>query len=213
MGLKTAVGARLRFAPLVVASALLSTAVLGLSATGTLSAFTASIQNQDSVSTGAIAMKETDASGTAATACSSTTTGTTTCALNKYGTNLLTPASPTNTTTVLLTNTGAVPITAFTMTPSACAKTGSNTGDICAGVTVAATCRLTTDSGSTSLVAAKTLTAFATTGQVTVPAGCWPAAGSGSVASFTFTVTLTATANDVQGLTATQPLLWTFQNG
>jgi hypothetical protein len=71
MGRKTAVGARLRFAPPVVASALLSTAVLGLSATGTLSAFTAGIQNQDSVSTGAIAMKETDASGTAATACSS----------------------------------------------------------------------------------------------------------------------------------------------
>jgi hypothetical protein len=213
MGLESAVGARLRFAPLVVASALLSTAVLGLSATGTLSAFTASIQNQDSVTTGAIAMRETDASATAATACTSTTTGTTTCALNKYGTNLLTAASPTNTTTVLFTNTGNVPISTFTMAPSACTKTGSNTGDVCAGITVAATCKITTDSSSTTLVATKTLTAFATAGSVTVPAACTPAIDSGTTASFTFTVTMTSTGNDMQGLTATQPLTWTFQNG
>jgi hypothetical protein len=211
MGLKTAIGARMRFAPLVVASAVLSSAVLGLSATGTLSAFTASIQNQDAVTTGAISMKETDSAGTAGTACTSSTTGTTTCALNKYGTNLLTPNAPTNTTTVLFTNTGTIPITAFSLTPDVCTKTGSASGDICGGITVAVTCKVGSAS-ATSVVAAQTLTAFKNAGAVQVPAACWPATSSGTTASFTFTVTLTGTDNTYQGLTATQPLTWTFQN-
>ena len=200
--------ARFRAAPLVVASALLSSALLGLSATGTLSAFTAAITNQNTASTGGITMRESDG---ASTTCTSTPSGTTSCALNQYGAGFLSPNRPTNTTTVAFTDTGSMKPTSFTLNPSPCNQSGSGTAtDLCAKITVGVTCQIGAAAAST-VFAPGTLNAFYNNGAtITVPTACVPDAASGTTANFTFTVTLTATTNEYQSLTATQPLTWTF---
>jgi hypothetical protein len=212
---------RLRFTPLAIGLGVLSSATLGLGATGTFSAFTATIQNTtDTAAAASILMQETDAVGTTTTACKSTDNNTgnsSTCAtFDKYG-GAATPLTPggAHVTTVRIYDTGSMDPSAFTLGPGACTSSGGTTGatgNICSTLTLTLTCTLSTAGASAiSVYSGATLTSIGSTTKDLKALGCLPTKNSGTYASLQFTVSLpTGADNTVQGQMASQPLTWQF---
>lgn len=197
--------------PLALAVGLASSGLLGLSTTGTLSGFVATITNDtDTAGTGTLVMQESNSAGTvncysSGTSGGSTATNVATCStINKYGGNLgLVPGGST-TTTINIKNSGTAAAGGFTLTPSGCTQTAAaqNGGatDLCSQLTVQVT------SGGTTIVATKTLAAFNTAGALTLTA---PAAGV--TTPYTFVITAPAALNNTyQGISVSQPIAWSF---
>lgn len=115
------------------------------------------------------------------------------------------------TTNVTFKNTGTASAASFTLAPGVCTKglngtpNGSAT-DFCSKINVTIT------SGATVVQAKTTLTALAAGGAIALPAALIPAPG-GAAIPFTFVVALDTTAdNTYQGLSASQPLVWTLSS-
>lgn len=207
----------------VLAAGALGSLALALSMTGTLSAFTASIQNStNTAATGYLAMKETllDSSGAATSTTCSSNDGTSasvasnsaTCSsINKYGgTSVgLVPGGATQTTKISIANTGNVPATAFSLTPGTCSATAQS---INGGATTSAVCgkvKVTITSGPTTI-----WTGFASAMPASIDVLAklgTSSVGAGSSVPITFAVQLDSTAdNTFSGFTISQPLTWTF---
>lgn len=202
-----------RFTPAAVLAGAVGSVALAASMTGTLSAFTASINNTvNTTAAGTLSMQEQNGAGTVT--CKSTDAGTistnaSTCTLiNKYGgSTTMVPGTPIA-TNITITNTGTIAASTFTLTPAACIQgnNGSPNGtatDFCTQLNVLI-------KSGTVTVFNGSATALAAGGVLTLPAGIAPVA-PGAVVPFTFTTTLAATAgNTYQGLGASQGLTWTF---
>jgi hypothetical protein len=211
---------RRRLAPFAIAASVVASATLGLSATGTLSAFTASITNTtNTASAGSLIMQETDGAG--ATTCLSTS-GTnnsfTTCStINKYGgvTNQLVPGGAPNVTTVRLYNTGTTAVNAFTLAPGTCTKSGTGTGDLCGQALLTLTCAPVTGGTvgtAVTLYTGVALNALGASKDIKAASStCVPPTSSTNYVQFTFSVQLSSAAdNTVQAQTVSQPLVWTY---
>jgi hypothetical protein len=211
---------RVRFAPGAIAAGAIGALLLTVSLSGTLSGFTASINNSnDTASTGQLTMSETSTVAGTTTTCNSTDVvgignNAATCStINKYGgTTNLVPGGSGVATTVTITNTGTVKANTFTMKPAACVQTtvtGQTSGgatDLCSQMTVVVT------SGGTAVFSG-TLAQFATATSSTTPALTMPVStvAAGASVPFTFTVSLPSTlGNTYQNLQASQPILFTF---
>ncbi|MGI3779711.1 MAG: hypothetical protein ACRYG2_02950 [Janthinobacterium lividum] len=208
--------ARRRLSLAAILTGLVGVAILALSMTSSLAAFTASITNSiNTAAAGTVIMQEQNAAGTVT--CNSTdgtgnnvTANTFTCAtINKYGGSTTMVPGQTVSTTVTIKNTGTSPVAGFTLAPGACTQSGNVTGsatDACAkfGLVISQTVGGTT---TTITPAGSTLTSLASGGALTLTA---PVA-AGTTITYKFDVTLAATAgNTYQGLAASQPLTWTF---
>lgn len=213
-----------RFISLIVAAGLVGAVFMSLAMTNTLSAFVASItNNQNTAATGSLILQETGAAG--ATACNSTDgTGNSvsnnayaTCtAFNKYGgSTTMAPsnaAGTTNTqvTTVNFKNTGTAAASAFTVGFGPCGQTNNGAAngtatDFCTKL------RVKVVSGST-VVTDSTASALAGT-TITLPTALVPAASSATTVPFTFTTYVDSSAgNTYQGLAASQPITWTLSS-
>lgn len=208
--------ARRRLSLVALLTGVVGTAVLALSMTSSLAAFTASITNSvNTAAAGTVIMQEQNAAGTVT--CLSTdgtgnnvTNNTATCStINKYGGSTTMVPGQTVSTTITIKNTGTASVAGFTLAPGACTQSGSVTGsatDLCAklGIVISQTV-----GGATTTVtpATSTLTSLATGGALTLTA---PVA-AGTTITYRFDVTLAATSgNTYQGLAASQPLVWTF---
>ncbi|MEU5694509.1 hypothetical protein [Actinosynnema sp. NPDC020468] len=198
---------RRKFAVLAVMGGLVGSALLALSLTGTLSAFTAAITNStDTVTTGSLILRETDGTNTCISTSSATNSAT--CAtINKYtGTTLVPGGSATK--TVTLANDGTATPATFTLTPGTCSQSGSVSGitpatDFCAQVTLKLYAAAT---ATGTPIYNGTLAAFTSAQTLT------PLAPS-TTQAYTFVVSLPASlGNTYQGLTASQPLTWTFSS-
>jgi hypothetical protein len=200
---------RRRFAPLVMLGSVAAFAMVSFAVAGTLSGFTASINNTvNNAGAGTLVMEEDSGALTclSSTGTAVTTANAGTCAtINKLGGNLAMVPGQVVTTTLTVKNNGTITPTTFTLTPSTCSQThnallfGSAT-DICTKMQVVI------KSGTTAVFSgtAATLSAL-----VTIPVAVIP--GPGASTPFTFTVTLDATVdNSYQGLIASQTLLWSF---
>ena len=215
-------GSTARVAPAVLAAALLSSSILVASVTGTLSAFTASIENSTNTATsGSLVMKETNSSGSVV--CLSTdanSTNTATCGtIDKYGGTgtALSPGASSTPTIVKIANLGATAVSAFTLTPGACTSSrasmsiAATSGNLCGALKLTVTCTL---GGTTATVVnAIALNAMAASYDVKQlsSGACVPAAAEASTASFSFTLTMDGSANaSVQNQVVSQPLTWTF---
>ncbi|WP_285503109.1 hypothetical protein [Actinokineospora sp. NBRC 105648] len=196
-----------RFAALAIVGGVVGSTLLTLSLTGTLSAFTAAITNTtDTVTTGSLVLRETDGTNTCISTSSATNSAN--CAtINKYTGTTLVPGG-TATKTVTLANDGTVTPATFTLTPGTCTQSGSVSGitpatDFCTQINLkiyaAATATGTPIyNGSLSgFTAALPLTPLA------------PAATQ----AYTFVVSVPSSlGNTYMGLTASQPLTWTFSS-
>lgn len=194
--------------------------MLGLSATGTLSAFTASITNNaNTAAAGSLIMQEADSTGN--TTCLSTSgtnnTYTTCTAINKYGgtTNQLTPGGTANSTTVRMYNTGTTPVNGFNLAPGTCTKSGTGTGDLCGQLQLTLSCApVTGGTVGTAVVlySGVALSSLPTKDIKAASASCVPPTNStANWVQFVFAVQLSSGAdNTVQAQTVTQPLVWTY---
>lgn len=207
---------RRRLAPLVWLGSAVAAIVVALGVSGTLSGFTASIDNTtNTAATGSLLMSETD--GTATCYSNGTAGGVPdsnagTCAtINKFGgSTTMAPGVAGPAVTVTITNNGNIKANVFTLTPdAACTQTNNaattahgTATDLCAKLNVT----ITTGSGTTGDVFSGTMAALGTHAAFTLPA-----VNGGSSATFTFQVTLDNTAgNSYQGLKASTGLTWAF---
>ena len=206
---------RRRLVPLVWLGSAAAATVVALGVSGTLSGFTASINNtSNTAATGTLTMSETSgaitcySNGTVNGAPDSNagTCGT----IDKFGgSTTMAPGVAGPAVTVTIANTGTINAGAFTLTPGAtCAQSlnGATNGsavDLCSKLNV------TIDKGAsvgTGNVYSGTLAALA--GHAPFVLTALNAAGS---AQFTFQVTLASGAgNSYQGLKASLPLTWAF---
>ncbi len=207
---------RRRLSVVAIATGLIGVVILALSMTSSLAAFTASITNSvNTAAAGTVIMQEQNA--TASTTCLSTdgtgnnvTSNTATCStINKYGGSTTMVPGQTVSTTVTIKNTGTASVSSFTLAPGTCTQSGNVTGsatDLCAKLGVVIT--QTVGGTSTAITpASSTLTSLASGGTLTLTA---PVAAAATV-TFRFDVTLASSAgNTYQGLSASQPLVWTF---
>ena len=137
---------RKQVVPFVWIVSIASLVVLGLGLAGTLSGFTASIDNNaNSAGTGAVLMTESSGGTTCysngATGSTAITTNANNCSINKLGGNLAMTPGTTSTVNVTITDSGSMPVnTAFTLTPGGCTATGngspagSDTSGFCGAV-------------------------------------------------------------------------------
>ena len=205
---------RVRFAPLVVTTALLSAGFLSLSVTGTLSGFAAAITNtSNTTASGTLTMQEQGTTGGNPVVCNSTdggsvSTNSASCStINKFGGSTTIAPGYTTTTSVTLKNTGTVNAATFTLAPGTTC-TQSNNGaangtatDFCAKVNLV----LKQDG---TQVFSGTLASFAGSASKTLAT-----LTAGSSSTFTFATTLDSTAgNTYQGLAASVPMTWTFNS-
>lgn len=219
---------RARLVPIALTTAALSSAVLGASVTGTLSAFQASITNSTNTATaGSLVMAETNSNNT--TTCLSSSGVNNNYAacdgINKYG-GVDTPFIPdaTHTQTVYFGNAGTSAVRTFTVKPSACSvssstRTGNqSTGNLCDSLQLTVTCTPVDTQGHatgspTTVYDAKTLSSIANT-SVDLGAlspSCVPQASTANAVQFVFAVHMPQNQdNTVQGQTVSQPILWTF---
>lgn len=201
---------RRRSAPLLWGGGVIAAVVLVLGVSGTLSSWTQAIITNDTNTTkaeNAVALSE-SSGGTTCVDTATTTTNTATCStINKYG-GTAAPLDPdgdnTQTTTVVLKNTGTGDGN-LTLDAGACTSTGGaagSTGDICDEVDVTVACPT-----GTVLYGPATLNTFAGAASVAIAT---PLAAGASV-TCDITVTLPADApSSVSGMTASQPLVWTL---
>lgn len=223
---------RRRWGLLVPVLGLAATAFLGFTASPAFSGFTAAITNSNNtIGTGNLLMQEIDANAPSYS-CLSTSTGATiaandaTCStINKFsgggGQNVVTAIPGTvYTTTVTIKNTGSMPATTFTLTPSACAQSnntavaqwGSDTA-FCGKVNLTISDDTATKCVfpvSTSACAAPSSTnTLATLG--TTPITLATPIAAGASRNYTFKVQVDASVtNASQGLVASTPLKWAF---
>jgi hypothetical protein len=207
---------RRRLAPLVWLGSAAAAAVVALGVSGTLSGFTASIDNTtNTAATGTLLMSETDGTATCysnGTAAGVPDTNAGTCAtINKFGgSTTMAPGVAGPTVTVTITNNGNINANVFTLTPDAACTQTNNAAttahgsalDLCAKLNV----KISTGVGTTGDVFTGTMAALGTHGAFTLPA-----VNGGANAVFTFQVTLDSTAgNTYQGLKASTGLTWAF---
>ena len=159
---------------------------------------------QEQNAAGSVTCLSTDGTG------DNVTNNTATCAtINKYGGSTTMVPGQTVSTTTTIKNTGTAPVAGFTLAPGACTQSGNVTSsatDLCAklGLVVSQTVGTTT---TPVTPATSTLASLATGGALTPTA---PVA-AGTTSTHRFDVTRSATAaNTYQGLSALQPLVWTF---
>ena len=219
MGARTRVRRR-RLAPLALGAGILASAVLGLSATGTFSAFTASITNSsNTAAAGSLIMQETDSAGSTTCLSTSGTNNTfTSCStLNKYGgtSNQLTPGGTANATTIRMYNTGTTSVNAFQLAPGTCTKSGTGTGDLCGQLQLTLTCAPVTGGTvgtAVTLYSAVALNALPTKDIKAASATCVPPTNStANWVQFVFSVQLSSGAdNTIQSQNVSQPLVWTY---
>lgn len=208
--------ARRRLSLVALLTGLVGVAILALSMTSSLAAFTASITNSvNTAAAGTVIMQEQNGAGTIT--CNSTdgagnnvTNNTFTCAtINKYGGSTTMVPGQTVTTSVTIKNTGTASVAGFTLAPGTCTQSGNVTGsatDLCAkmGIVINQTVGGTT---TTISPASSTLTSLASGGAIALTS---PVAAATTI-TYTFAVTLSSSAgNTYQGLSASQPLVWTF---
>lgn len=215
---------RKHFSVALIVTGIAATAVLAASVSGTLSGFTASINNTaNSVASGTLLLQENQG----ATTCLSTAgfaigANAGTCAtINKYGGSVVAVPGTTSSSTVTLKNIGTAPASTFTLTAGACAAAanaaatpyaGTDTAGFCSKVDVtieddtgAATCIVPAAVGAcTAPTSASTLTTLATASPVTLTT---LAAGVSRTYKFTVMIDGSATNAD-QGLQASQSLTW-----
>lgn len=211
-----------RFAPLVLLAGVAAAVVMALSMTNTLSAFVATITNSnDTAAAGTVVLQETNATGSVTCNSIDNTTISTdsaTCAtINKYGGS--TTMVPSNTaggpgtagvtTLVNFRNTGTAPASSFQIAFQPCVQgtngtlNGSAT-DYCSKL------RVNVTSGSTVIVPNQTAAELAGK-SFPITGAAIPAANGASTVPMTFTVYLDSTAgNTYQGLSASQPIVWTL---
>jgi hypothetical protein len=216
---------RRKAAPILAVAGLGAALLLALATLGTLSGFTASINNSaNSTASGTLLMEEDQG----ATVCTSTTgtgavigTNAGTCStINKFGGSTTAVPGQIFSQTVTIKNVGTTNAGTFTLTPSACtqAANGSINGtatDLCAKVFITIQ-----EVGATSCVypanpttacpatptSSGTLTSLAGGGALSLGA-----MNAGASRDYKFTVMLdSAAGNTYQGLSASQPLLWSF---
>lgn len=212
-----------RFAPLVIASGIAATLVLGFVTSGALSGFTASINNTaNNIGSGTLLMTETQG----ATTCLSSAAGTVTTAnagtcatINKFGGNTTIVPGTSYTSTVTIQNTGTAPANTFTLTPAGCATTangavnGTDSAGFCGKMDItiydssSAKCVAPAAVGACPAIASTTTLASLGTTPITLTT---PLA-AGASRSYTFTLQLDSSATNAdQGLLATEALLWSF---
>ncbi len=191
----------------MLAGGLVGTTLLALALTGSLSAFTAAITNTtDTVATGSLVLRETDGTNTC-TSTSSSTNAANCATINKYSGSTLLPGGSA-TKTVTLANDGTITPATFTLTPGSCSQSGSVSGitpasDFCAQVTLKIYAAAT---ATGSPIYNGTLSAFSS--PVTLSA-----LAPSSTQPYTFVVSLPSSlGNSYMGLTASQPLTWTFSS-
>lgn len=210
--------ARRRLAPLVWIGSAAAATIVALGVSGTLSAFTASINNTtNTAATGTLLMTETgvtNATGTCysnGTATGSPDSNAGTCAtIDKFGGSLvMAPGVAGPAVTVSITDSGTINAGSFSLTPGAtCAQSlnglvNGTASDLCSKLNV-------TISNGTGVGAGDiyTGTLAGLAGHAAFSLAPLSAAGS---ASFTFQVTLASGAgNSYQGLKASLPLTWAF---
>ncbi|WP_409484279.1 hypothetical protein [Arsenicicoccus dermatophilus] len=202
---------------------------MALSTSGTLSAFTAQIQNSvNTAASGTLTMKETTSSdaagGTVTQTCTSNdgtpagmATNSATCGtINKYGgATALTPGGAAATTYVQIVDTGTAPATAFTLTPGACTATalalngGAAPSTVCGKFTVTVTA--TVGNGTTvHPIYSGTAAAFTSPVNMLAKTGLTSLAPNTPV-KLTFSVALDSSAdNSFAGYQISQPLTWNF---
>ena len=202
---------RRRFLPLVWLAGLGALLILAAGVEGTISGFTASINNTtDTAGSGTILMEEDQGATTCLSSASGTVTAANagTCAtINKFGGNLTMVPGQIVTASISIKNNGSVTPATFSLTPSACTQSANGTvngtaTDFCAKLDV------TIKSGTTTVFTG-TAASLASGGVITPPSALLPAPGASI--PFTFTVQLDPSAdNTYQGLAASEPLLWSF---
>lgn len=195
---------RRRFAPIMLVAGLLGTAVLSLSLSGTLSAFTAMITNtSNTAGTGVLVMQETGNGGSAT--CDSNQSTATCSTINKYGGNLAMVPGGSSTSTVTIADTGTVAASTLTLAPGSCAQSANGTPagtatDLCTQLNVGLY------SGSTATgtpIYSGPASSFATQNL--------PGMAAGSSQAYTFKVSLPSSlGNAYTNLLASQQLVWTF---
>ena len=208
---------RLRFAPLAIATGVLGAVLLSVSMSGTLSGFVASITNStNTTATGSLVMQEQNS--TATVTCLSTDAGSnsntintnaSTCSsINKYGGSTTMIPGQTVTTSIGITNKGTVAANTFTLTPGTCSYGNNGTvngsaTDICSQMTV-----VIKNTTTAATLYSGTLAGLTSGGAITLPAQA-----AGALTNFSFAVTLPTTAgNTYQGLSVSQPLVWSFSS-
>lgn len=188
---------------LLTAAGLVASVALALTATGTTSAYTASIANTTNTAN-TVSIEMTQGPDASTVACRSTATGTTTCSTDLYAGSNLRPGDTTRGTSTVIRNTGGVAASAFSLAPGVCNGTVSSSNSICYWLLVTVT--WTTPSGTTTVIAKQNAGAIGGRTFTVDPA---PAAGQAGTA--TVTVALDPAApNDSQAQTMNQSLVWTF---
>jgi hypothetical protein len=207
---------RRRLAPLVWLGSAAAATVVALGVSGTLSGFTASIDNTtNTAATGTLLMSETDGTATCysnGSAAGAPDSNANTCAtINKFGgSTTMAPGVAGPAVTVTIANNGNIKANTFTLTPDAACTLANNPAttahgtatDLCAKLNVT----ITTGTGTTGDVFTGTMAALGTHAAFTLPA-----VNGGANATFTFQVTLDSSAgNSYQGLKASAGLTWAF---
>jgi len=214
-----------RLTPAIILAGLAASLLLALATLGTLSGFTASINNDtNSIASGTLLMQEGDGVST----CLSTTgtgavigTNAGTCSsINKFGGSTTAVPGAQSSKTITISNVGTTAAGTFTLTPSACTQSANGAtygtaSDFCSKVFVtiqqvgATACVFPADAAAAcpaSPTSAGTLTSLASAGALSLGA-----VNAGANRQYVFTVKLdAAVGNSYQGLAASQPLLWQF---
>ena len=213
-----------RFAPLIIATGIAATLVLGFATSGALSGFTASINNSaNSIGSGTLLMTETQG----ATTCLSSASGTVTTAnagtcatINKFGGSTTIVPGTSYTSTVTILNNGTAPANTFTLTPAGCATTangtvhGTDTAGFCGKMDItiydstSGKCIAPAAAGACPAIASTTTLASLGTTPITLATPL--AAGASRTYTFTLALDGTAATNDDQGLLASEALAWSF---
>ncbi|MDB6425780.1 hypothetical protein [Curtobacterium sp. 20TX0008] len=188
---------------LLTAAGLVASVALALTATGTTSAYTASISNTTNTAN-TVSIEMTQGPDASTVACRSTATATTTCSTDLYAGKDLRPGDTTRGTSTVIRNTGGVTASAFSLTPGTCIGTVSTSNSICSWLRVTVT--WTTPTGTTTVVSGESAAAL---GGRTFPVSPAPAAGQGGTAVVSVALD-PAAPNDSQAQSMSQSLVWTF---
>jgi hypothetical protein len=218
---------RRRLVPLVWVAGAASAVLLGLTVTGTISGWTASITNTtNTTGSGTLLMQETNSVGPVTCYSNGTATGTigtnsANCStINKFGGDQtnglnLAPGTTATVTTVSIKNAGTIVASQFTLTGGACTQSPNtgNTGVIANGSATDFCTKINVtikQAGVVVFAGTAAQLAGASGATTALPANLGPVA-AGATVSMEFDVSLAATAdNTYQGLALSLPLTWQF---
>ncbi|MBE7188979.1 hypothetical protein [Jatrophihabitans endophyticus] len=229
-----------RLVPIAWVAGAAAATMLGLTISGTLSGFTAEIDNStNTAGSGTLLMQESNNAGTvncysngAAANSAIGAANTNTCAtINKFGGDQtgglnLAPGTGTNVTTVKIKNAGTIAASMFTLTPykansgdaSACTQSNNtgNTGVSAVGAYGSATdfCSqvnvVIKQAGTTIFSGTAAQLASGTGATTALPSNLGPVA-AGATVTLEFDVSLSGSASNAeQGLALSEPLAWKF---